>query len=366
MAYNLAFATGDAQTAEIFEELFEIDRVADSMWDDLTYSLDAEDVRYAADSEMLEGVIKRHNSFRGGKKKGDTVTWYNGAALSGGPVLGDSTIINSTSPISTYTQTCSIDQARKSVSDNGRLSAQRVPIEFRTTARRLLSQWARVFLDETCNIALVGSNTFNNAYTCYTSNAFSVVMNTSLNATDTGNIIYAGNATTNATAAQQANQITAQLITRVVLAARQAPTTANFIPVKELNFKNSRSKYAWIADGNIERQLQYDDSWRTAVISGTPRSDSNRAITGSLGSFNEVEIIKQRRAFRPIANVSYSLLLGADALNWLPVHDWEWVEEKVDGGFKNIIIVAAMFGLTPTYFNSTKRNMKMIPHYVAV
>ena len=101
------------------------------------------------------------------------------------------------------------------------------------------------------------------------------------------------------------------------------------------------------------------------MASGTPRADSNRAITGSLGSFGKVEIITQSRAFRPIANVSYAWLLGADALNFVPVHEWQWVEETVDAGFKNVIIVASMFGITPTYFNAANRNVRMIPHYVA-
>lgn len=367
MPYNWQFASGDSQTAEVFTQSFRLDAVTDSLWDDLTYSLDSDDFHSIdnEDTKMLAGVVQKVNSFNGGKTAGDTATWYNASALTGGPVYDDATIAGTITPISTYTQSCSIGQARKGTSDNGRLSAQRMPIKFRTTARRLLAQWANVFLDETCTISLVGENTFNNRYTCYTSNGFSSIMNTALNSTDTARIVYAGTASSNATAAQPANLITAQLITKTKVLAEQAPTTANFIPVKKLRAKGSQSEYAFVADGNIELQLNYDDEWRKAIESGTPRADSNRAITGSIGSFNRVEIIRHGRAFRPIANVSYALFLGADALNFLPVHDWEWVEETVDAGFKNVIIVASMFGITPTYFNSGKRNMQLVPHYVA-
>lgn len=364
MAFNWSFASGDSQTAEVFESLLMLDAITDSTWDDLTYSVDSDDVHSIDKGEMLEGVIQKINTYKGGAKKGDTVTWYNASALTGGPVLGDANIAGTIAPISTYIESCSIDQARKAVSDNGRLSAQRMPVEFRKTGRRLLAQWIRQFMDETVNIVLAAENTFVNGYTCYTSNAFSTVMNTSLHAFTSADILYAGNATSNATAAQVPNQFTAQLITRVVLAAKQGPTTTNYIPVKPLRFKGSRSRYALIGDGNVERQLQYDPEWRQAVQSGTVRADSNRTITGSIGSYGEAEIICQTRAFRPVANCSYAMLLGADALNFVPVHEWKWIEDTVDHGFKNVIITAAMFGLTPTFFNAARRNAKLVPHYV--
>lgn len=361
MANNWSFATGDTQTAKVYSKRFEVDAVADSVWNDLTYTLDAEDIHSVTKGEMLQGVVQKLNEFKGGKQKGDTITWYNASALTGGPVLGDAVIAGTSTPIGTYTQNATIDQARKSTRSDGRLSEQRMVQNFRTTARRLLSQWANVFMDETCTIGIVGETAFVNSYTCYTSGAFSSIMGNSLQSTDASHIIYAGTATNNTTAALAPNQITAQLFTKLNITATQYLS----IPLKPLKFKGSQSKFAFLADQNLKWQLKYDPDWRAATVSGTPRSDSNRAITGSLGSYEDVELICYNRAFRPVNNVAYGLFLGADALNFLNVYDWEWIEETEDLGFKNVIVVASMFGLTPTYFNGSKRNMLMVPHYIA-
>ena len=361
MASNWQFATGDAQTVKKFSKKFQIDSAADSFWPGLIQTIKGQDIEQIAKANMARNVVLRYTDLQGAENRGDTVTLYNAAQLTTAPFYGDVVVAGNGAQISTYTQNASIDQVAQSVRSDGRLSEKRMLMDFRDTGNALLGDWANVFIDETFTIALAGESTFVNTYNNYTSGAFSSIMNTSLNAFTSANITYAGNATTNATAANQGNIVTAQLLTKLKISAKQRS-----LPLKKLKGLPSGAQFIYLDDENLELQLAYDSDWSARQSQGNSRGADNPSLTNSIGSFGGVECICFERAFRPISNVAYGMLLGAGALHFVEAENWQWFEGKEDNDRKKVIMVSAMFGITSAFVNSTRRNAILVPHYVGV
>lgn len=360
MSFNWQFASNDPLTAKLFDKKVDYDVAVKTAFADLIYQVTSPDIGKVAKSKLLTGPIKKHTHLQGKASRGDTVTFMNIAQLNQPGVYGDAVVSGTAEPIQSYSQSASIDQYAKELRSDGKLSEKRVVADFRETAQRLLTDSMAVFQDELINIALIGENVFTNPYKHFTSGGFSKTMGNALIPTDANHIVYAGNATSNATAANAANIVTAQLLTKLMITATQTLS----IPIRELKLP-SKADFLFVDDSNITAQLGYDSDWRTAQITGAPRSNTNEALTGSIGVYGGIEVVKQTRAFRPIANVAYGMLLGADALNILLAEPWSWFEGYTDNDRKKVVMISSMFGVVPTYFNNSKRNMLMVPHYVA-
>lgn len=360
MAYNWQFATTDAQVVKAFSKKFQIDAAADAFWPGLIQTIKGPDVETIAKAGLARNVVLHYQDLKGAENRGDTVTLYNAAQLNSAPFFGDVTVQGNAALIQTFTQNVSIDQVAQSVKSDGKLSEKRMLMEFRETGNTLLADWSNVFIDETFTIALVGESTFINSYVNYTSGGFSAIMNTSLNSTDSNHIVYAGNATTNATAANAGNVVTAQLLIKLKIQAKQKLS----VPLRKLKGLPSGADFIYLDDENLALQLGFDSDWSTRQAQGNTRGADNPSITNSLGNFAGVECLTYERAFRPIANVAYGLFLGAGALHFVEAENWQWFEGFEDNNRKKVIMVSAMFGAAPAYFNSSKRNMLMVPHYV--
>ncbi len=362
MAYNWGFATTDPQVVKRFSKKFQIDAAADALWPSLIQTIKGPDVESIAKAGLLRNVVIRYTDLKGAQNRGDTVTVYNAAQLNSKPFFGDVQVQGKAAPIQTYTQPVSIDQVAQSVKSDGKLSEKRMLMDFRDTGNALLSDWANVFIDETFTIALIGENVFVNGYSNYSSSGFSSIMNTALHYTDTDHILYAGNATSNATAANSGNTVTAQLLTKMKITARQKLN----VPIRPLKGLPSGAKFVYVDDENVEMQLAYDSDWVQRQTQGNTRGANNPSLTNSIGAFGGIEVISFERAFRPIANVAYGMFLGASALHFVEGENWSWFEGYEDNDRKKVIMVSSMFGVSPAYFNGTKRNMLMVPHYVQI
>jgi hypothetical protein len=360
MSFNWTFPITDANAVSLFSKAFDFDTYQKTTFADLIYQMPSPDVGKMPKSKLTVGPIKRH--VFGPKERLAQITFMNIGQLSQPGVYGDLVAAGTAEPTNVYSQTATFDQYAKVLHSDGLLSEKRVLADWRETAKRQLSDFMAVFMDESINIALIGESVFNNSnYFHYTSGQYTQVMGNALKSTDSNHIVYAGNATTNATAQNASQVVTAQLLTKLVITATQTLT----IPIRELPKLPSGAKFLYLDDMNVIAQLGYDSDWRTAQITGNVRGDKNEALSMSIGAYGGVEVLAQTRAFRPIANVAYGMLLGADALNILLVEPWKWYEGYEDYNRKKVIMVSSMFGVVPTYFNGSKRNMLMVPHYVA-
>lgn len=362
MAINWTFGVNDPQTVTLWSAEVDYDAANASAFGQLVYDSNPRNVGQVMKSTMLRNVVKRRNDLDGDKKRGSTIRVYNVAQLSKGGVYGDALISGTAENLQTFTQDVLIDQIRKTVRSDGKLSEKRVLMEFRPTAKSTLADWFSVFLDESCTVALVGENTFVNSYVNFSSGAFGSVMGNALQSTDGNHTIYAGNATSNATAANSGNSVTAQLLTLLSIEAEQTVDP----PLRQIKMKDPDIKFLGLFDQNIKGQLAYDSDWRQAMEQAAPRSMKNEVLRGSIGNYGGIEIVTYNRAFRPITNVAYGLLLGADALNWASAQGIKWFETYEDNNNREVVQISAMFGLAPTYFNGSKRNMFLVPHYVKV
>lgn len=353
------FATGDAETVKLWSE--KTIRQADKamFFAPFVTSLKDEDALRHPDAGKGGGIIQMRSDFKG--KKGDTVTLSSAGDLSDEGTEGDGLLRDGGETLDTYTMTLKFTDIAHAVRTTGPMSDRRSVFDFRTLGMEKLSRWARNKMEGAIVLSLWGLTSWNNSgkLPTWPSAAASTVFGNSIQAFDSDHIVYAGNATSDATI-DSADVLTAQLLAKLETKAFEDLS----IPLEPINVDGRDSLILFTSGRGIE-QLQYDDEWRAAQQSANLRGTTNPVLQRAVGRFGNIYVIEYPRTLNPAANVGRSILCGANALQMAKVEDWSWFEEYEDlRKRRKVISVGGAFGIAPTYLNSARRNAIAVDHYV--
>jgi len=298
------------------------------------------------------------------KDAGDTISFDLEARLKGGLVEGDATAAGNESMLKHYTDTITIDQARKPVACGGRMSRQRTEHNLRESASiQLKNYWQQVF-DELYFMYLSGdrgtdhSDIFPLEYTGRANNA--------LRAPSASHHLFGGNATSIATL-DATDKMDVNLIERADVRAGNMTK----------NFPNAVNMYPMMVDGEeryvmIMSLIQAFDL-RTGAGTGnwldinkalmTHSGTASPVVKGGLGMINNTILHAHRNVIgRSDAGVGNNVAMAealfcarqALAVAYAATDDgrrMSWVEDMTD--YKNNPVIAGgyIFGMSKCRFN---------------
>jgi N4-gp56 family major capsid protein len=368
MATNFDFGRNDPETVKLWSELVVRDAEHKLFFSPMMYSAtnDSAAVRHP-DANKAEGVIRVHTEFQ--EKAGDRLTINNVARIQGEGVYGDSLLRDTGSDVDTYTMDLYFDQVAKQTRDSGKLAAKRTSMDFRKITKPELASWWRRQVEGSIIRSLYGLANPANASTVLgrlnqptTSN--STVMGNTIQAFDSSHLMYAGVGNAAASDLESTDVLTSQVLSK----AETAFCSDLSIPLEGLDMKGEEGFLLLTPRRGIE-QLLYDEAWRQAQ--GTYVRDMNHPLikltVGRIGKFWVVpydNALTVATATDGSGVVNRALVLGKDALQMAKVEDPQWFEDYVDTAKRRrVISIGGMYGIAPTYFNSSRRNSAAIDFY---
>lgn len=356
------FGVNDTQTVKLWSEKVIRDADKTQWWAPVMYPVDG-DAKTLRHPDAGKGgeIIAVHTDFQ--NKSGDRVTIHNVAQSTGRGVHGDGYLKNTGATISTYTMNLFYENVAYQIVSSGELSERRTVMNFREHARKNLASWARRKTEGAIVLSLWGLTAPNNSSVLtnlnWNTTESEVFLNT-IQAFDSDHILYAGDATSDATI-DSADVLTAQLITKAETKALEDLS----IPLEMVNI-DGEDCFILFTSGRGAEQLRYDPDWRDAQGYGNTRSSDNPLLKRAIGKYSKTYVVEYPNCLNPAANVCRSILAGKNALQMAKVEDWSWFEDYTIDTRKRrkAISIGGFFGMAPTYFNSTRRNALAIDHYV--
>jgi len=334
----------------------------------LMYSIDEASRFKAADASQAVGVIQVHENFQ--SQAGDRVTIANTARVSGRGVEGDALLRDTGEDLDTYSMDVYIQPIAQQLRTSGLLSEQRTLLNYRKEFRMKLAQWAARKIEESVILTLSGLTTYyGNTLDTYGqgssgANTESSVFGNSISAlTDTGNaatshLLFAGDATSDATIGSD-DVLTAQLLTKLQTVALESLN----IPLEPLRIEGDDAFILMCSHQGVE-QLLYDPDFVQAQRANT-YNKQNPLLTGVIGKFGMFYVKPYPKMLKPAANVSRALVLGQNAMHFCKKDDWTWWEGFEDNAERRkVMAISAFLGMAPTTFNSERRNVLAVDHYV--
>lgn len=305
------------------------------------------------------GIIKVHTEFAGKDKAGRTLTIYNVADIPASErgVHGDGLLRDTGADLDTYTMQLRFENVAEQVRTMGELNEKGPLLQFRQTAREKLARYVRAKTEGAIILQLWGLTSWNNTtklkHWSQQGQESSVFGNT-IQAFDADHIVYAGDATSNATIGTD-DVMTAQLLTKLETKALEDLD----IPLEPLN-----DELILFCSNRAAEQLLYDEDFIRVNADANTRGSDNPIVRRSIGKFGMIRVVPIPYALNPAANVGQAVLCGKDALQMAKVEDWSWFEDFEDNRKRRkVISVGGTFGVAATYINSTRRNALAVRHY---
>ena len=316
------------------------------------------------EAKNIDGIIRVHTEFAGIDKKGRTLTIHNVADIPASEqgVAGDALLRDTGADLDTHTMTLKYDAIAEQVRSSGLMSEKSTVLDFRTEARNKLARWARFKTEGAIVLALNGLTSYNNGTKLkyWPQNGInSDVYGNTIQAFDTDHISYAGAATSNATITS-GDILTAQYLSKLETYAFEDLD----IPLDPMMVDGQEELILFVSNRGKE-QIMYDEDFVRANADAGTRGSDNPIIRRSIGKWGCIRVCPMPFGLNPAANVGQSILCGKDALQMAKVEDFSWFEDFEDTRKRRkVISIGGMFGVAPTYFNSTRRNAIAVRHYV--
>lgn len=293
---------------------------------------------------------------------GDTISFDLSVQLRGEATEGDARLDGKEENLKFYTDQVIIDQVRKAVSCGGRMTRKRTVHDLRKIAKdRASDYWAR-YCDEMMFIYLSGARGINRDFLFPTDWAGRA--NNTIQAPDSGHILYGGDATSKATLAAE-DKMTRAVIERAQVQATmlqaQDPEAANMAPV----MIDGEEHYVLLMSPFQEYDLRTatGSEWIDVQKAAAAAEGRNNPIfKGGLGMINNVVLHSHRNAIRfndygtgtPV-DAARALFLGRQAgvvaYGTSGGMRWEWKEDEKDYGNEPSVASGAIFGFKKTRFN---------------
>ena len=275
------------------------------------------------------------------KGAGDRIHIGLSTKLSGSGITGDSELEGNEESISSYEETCIIDQLRNAVRLTGRMDEKKVAYNMRNDAKEKLKIWWAERIDQEILDKMCGktSSTFANT-------PDSPASDRNVWANDAG-----------ADASLTADEV---MDTKVIDAAKQMAILANPkvkpIRLSEGMYKGT-SVYVMIVHPYQATDLRKDPVWNQAQRDANVRGDANPIISGALGMYNGVVVYQHEGIYAwaggaASAPIARAVLCGQQAAVMCTGKDDTWVEKSFDYGNKWGISAGRIFGVIKPMFNS--------------
>lgn len=293
---------------------------------------------------------------------GDRISFDLSVQLRGEATEGDVRLEGKEENLRFYTDEVVIDQTRKAVSCGGKMTRKRTAHDMRSIAKdRASDYWAR-FCDEMMFIYLSGARGINKDFLFplgWTGRA-----NNTLQAPDSGHILYGGSATSKATIADT-DVMTRTIIERAQVKATmlqaQDPEAANMVPVSI----EGEDRYVCVMSPFQEHSLRTNSGaeWLDIQKAAAAAEGRNNPIfKGGLGMINNVVLHSHRNAIRfsdygAGSNVTAARALflgrqaGVVAYGTAGGMRWTWEETMKDYNNEPAVASGGIFGFKKTRFN---------------
>ena len=305
---------------------------------------------------------------------GDTIDYDLCVQLRNRPTSGDNRVEGKEEQLRFFSDEVKIDQLRHGVSAGGKMSRKRTVHNIRKIARDKLGDYWSKYVDEMHFIYLSGARGINEAFsepTTYAGHA-----GNSIQAPDTGHLIYGGTATAKNNVANT-DKMSKLVIEKAEVKARMMrstdPTTANMIPV----MINGEAHYVCIMNPFQEHDLRTADTtgWieiQKAAITAEGRN--NPIFKGGLGMIKNVVLHSHENAIRfsdygsgvnlPAGRALFcGRQAGVVAYGSADGLRYTWTEEMKDAGNEPTIYAGFIGGVKKSRFNGKDFGVMAIDTY---
>ncbi len=286
--------------------------------------------------------------------------------IKGAGIVGDNDIDDRREALESSWVEIHCDQLRQGVSSKGRVDDQRSVYDFRKESRDKLGYWRARMMEELCLLTLSGIS-----YSKNTDGSTRLVGGQD----DPTTLAFAADVTAPSTNRHFAFNGTS------LVAGDTSTVTTSYVPkygmiVDAMAEAKTRGVKSLMIDGKEHMvylchpktfaRLKKDGDFRDAIILGSERGTKNPVFTGGTVTMDGLIIHPNTRVYNTAGLASgskwgsggtvdgtRSLLLGAQALGYADL--WgsaKWYEGKTDDDAKNIISIAAYFGLLKPKFTS--------------
>lgn len=362
---NWQFGTNDSTTVKVWSEKVIRDAEKQQIFAPMMYSIDNPKVLRHPDAQKnLTGIIQVHSEFESIDRKGDQVTISNIGRINGRGVHGDALLRDTGAVASTYSLALKFEDIAQQFRSSGPMSERRFVGNFREEGKAALASWARRKVEEAIVLQLFGLTSWDSSgpqLDNWRNAGETSVFGNSIQAFDASHILYAGDATSDATI-DSSDLLSVQLITKAGTMAMEDLD----IPIEPLTINGEDCMVLFASNRGIE-QLKYDDDYKNFL----QFDKSSPLIKRAVAKIENIYVIPYPKCLRPTTNVGRAVLCGANALHMVKVPDslgnidWNWYEDFEDTRKRRkVISIGAALGIAPSYFNSARRNAIAIDHYV--
>lgn len=305
---------------------------------------------------------------------GDRISFDLSVQLRGEHTEGDTRLEGKEENLRFYTDEVNIDQARKAVSAGGKMTRKRTPHNLRSVAKgRLGDYWSR-FMDELMFMYLSGARGINKDFLFGT--AWSGHAGNSLQAPDSGHILYGGDATSKGTITTDdtmSRNVIERAVVKATMLQAQDPESANMVPVAI----EGEERYCIVMSPFQEHSLRTESGSEWIDIqkaAAGAEGRSNPLFKGSLGMINNVVLHSHRNAIRfgdygsgndlPAARALFmGRQAGVVAYGTTGGTRFSWKEEMKDYDNEPTVASGAIFGFKKTRFNGKDFGVLSIDTY---
>lgn len=345
---------------------------------------------YINDSDTedpMNGVVLIDRSLKAGK--GDRVNFSLVGALTGSAVTGDNELAGNEEAVNSYNEQVDIDQARKAVSNTGRMDSQRLAYSDERAYRQLLTRWSREFTIRQLFLKMGGvTNTTLTDVAGVTVGTDCTWSNTPDFIPDATTVAGSGNRYLRAGTTGvgdgvddlvAGDTLTLDDITKAAAKAKLASPKIEPISV------NGEDFYVCYVHPLQARDLRISSDWKTAQYNAQIRGDKNPLFQGALGFWSNVLILENEfvpwldvsvagNSFRGAAtgtafavDSARALLCGRGAVVMAEVISDEAIEVEMRD-FNNIkaMAVSILGGVQKPVFNSKEYGVIAIDSAAAV
>lgn len=314
-------------------------------------------------TDATKGMIRWFTEFTE-HDSGDRITIPHVPKVVGRGVHGDAILRGSGQSANILTQDLLLDFFATQVYNNGPLSDQRVALKFIDTMRPELAKWYTRKWEEAIVLALWGLTTWANTGVLENWNGGLVgessVFNSPIETFDSGSILYAGDATSDASI-DSADVLTANLLDRIATKITQEMT----YPVTPIIDEQGQPAWGFVTSGYGIEQLKADSQFRDNHTKVTTVNANNPLTQRALFKYNGLYIIPYAKTLNPLANVGRSLVLGADNMVAAKHKGIEYfVDPADDAQRRKALSVTGSGAVKADKVGGVRRNALAVDHYV--
>lgn len=302
--------------------------------------------------------------------------------LKGDGVVGDNTLEGNEEELTSDYVEIQLDQLRNGAKNKGRMSDQRVVLQFRVQAKDKLAQWKADREDEMMFLAASGVAFTKklDGSTRGVSQLPQLAFAGDVVAPSSNRVNYAGTATSTATLT--AND---KMSWRGLNALKAKAIRKRLKPLR----MNGKVYFMVVMSPEQARDLRDDVDYKAAVAQGAKRGDDNPLFTGDFITINGLILYEHNKVYNTLGLGSGSkwgatgtvdgaqaLLIGAQALGYAHIGEDQW-NESDQTDYKNRVGVAYSFmcGIVKCVFdsifdldtngNNTSQDFSILSYYTA-